>query len=49
MTKIEQKNGHEKDVCNNEIGLCSQYILGVLGSMVNADNWEGLCDYVNTF
>ena len=35
MTKIEYKNEHEKDVCNNETGLCSQNILGVLGSMVN--------------
>lgn len=36
-------------MCNDEIGLCSQKILGIIRSMLNADNMEGLCDCVGTF
>ena len=35
MARIVVKNGHQKDTCYNEIGLCAQHISTILGSLVN--------------
>ena len=35
MVKDKCKNGHQKDMCLNEIGLSVQNMLSILGSIVN--------------
>ena len=36
LAKLKVKNGHQKDTCYDDIGLCAQIIAVVLGSIVNA-------------
>ena len=35
MTKPVLENGHQNDICYDEIGLCAQYIDTIVGSIVN--------------
>ena len=35
---------HQRDICYNEIRLCAQYTLTILGSIENTI-WEGLCNH----
>ena len=35
MARLGVKNGHRKDMCKDEIGLCAQNIDAILGSIVN--------------
>ena len=35
VVRCRSKNGHLKDMCLIEIGLCAQNVLTILGSIVN--------------
>ena len=35
LRSISKKNGHQKDICLEEIGLHAQNMLSILGSIVN--------------
>jgi len=35
MARLVVKNGHDKDSCYDDIGLCAQIILTILGSKLN--------------
>jgi hypothetical protein len=42
--KVIIENGHEKNMCYDEIGLCMQHILTILGTIVNPIG-EGIVAY----
>jgi hypothetical protein len=44
MARLVVKNGHQKGMCYNEIGLCAQNLDAILGSIFNTI-WK---DYVIT-
>jgi len=47
VSRCGSKNWHRKVMCLEEIGLCVQHILAILGSIVNM-NWVGRGIYITT-
>ena len=42
MARLVVMNGHQKDTCYDEIGLCAQKV----DNIKIEHNWEGICDQV---
>lgn len=43
VVRVAVKNGHQKDMCNDDLKLCGQNLNTILGSIGNT-NWEVLWD-----